>query len=180
MNFLPPAGIVSVFHGIEYYIPAKAWKFITEDNVEQSFETTAINALFTLAIVFHFGDDERISLDSLMRHINSYYAKDDDVFNVSFLSHIIILAPKATIEPQGNCDLAALASSLSDYLGVAESHQGHPRTQVKEITVTSKLEAPKGPHFLTNGNLHQAWRCYDDPIGAFTTSVVPSLLEKDS
>lgn len=34
-------------------------------------------------------------------------------------------------------------------------------------------ELPSGPYFLQGPNLHQAWRLYDDELGAFTFGAVP-------
>ena len=60
MGFLSSDGIVSSFQGIEYYIPAKEYKWEDTGNVDtrRTFEAPAklVSAFLTPATVFHLGD----------------------------------------------------------------------------------------------------------------------------
>lgn len=48
---------------------------------------------------------------------------------------------------------------------------------VKELRsfrrTSSEANLPQGPYFLHHGHLHQAYRLYPDPAGAFMISTVP-------
>lgn len=48
-----------------------------------------------------------------------------------------------------------------------------------DVVGTSDWAAlPSGPYFLHGPNLHQAWRLYDDHLGAFTFGVIPEDVNK--
>lgn len=56
------------------------------------------------------------------------------------------------------------------------ARQVYHMDQVKALDGFSEL--PSGPYFLYGPNLHQAWRLYDDELGAFTFGIVPDDLGK--
>lgn len=56
------------------------------------------------------------------------------------------------------------------------ARQIYHMNQVEALDGFSGL--PSGPYFLYGPNLHQAWRLYDDELGAFTFGIVPDDLGK--
>jgi hypothetical protein len=160
---LPSAGIVTILEGVDYYIPSKEFEWGNENTSSRTTDTPLITAV----TVFHFEEDVEIGFKSLESQVAVYTARDD-VFNVSFLSFIIISVPTVNIMEKD--DWTSFIKELCDRWG----------TQAIHFAKLSTQELPPGPYFLINENLHQAWKCYDDSVGAFTAAVVPSPSEKDS
>ncbi|SPJ82519.1 related to D-mandelate dehydrogenase [Fusarium torulosum] len=96
-----------------------------------------------------FGD-----LEGILDLFDSY----DDVFVPEFGSILVEKTGDNSSQVQGN------------------TRQVYHMDQVKALDGFSEL--PSGPYFLYGPNLHQAWRLYDDELGAFTFGIVPDDLGK--
>ncbi|RBR13067.1 hypothetical protein FVER53590_06671 [Fusarium verticillioides] len=57
-----------------------------------------------------------------------------------------------------------------------DTRQIYHMDQIKALDGFSEL--PSGPYFLYGPNLYQAWRLYDDELGAFTSGVIPDDLNQ--
>jgi hypothetical protein len=96
-----------------------------------------------------FGD-----LEGILDLFESY----DDVFVPEFGSILVEKTGDNSSQVRGN------------------ARQTYHMDQVKALDGFSEL--PSGPYFLYGPNLHQAWRLYDDELGAFTFGIVPDDLGK--
>ncbi|KIL95535.1 d-mandelate dehydrogenase [Fusarium avenaceum] len=96
-----------------------------------------------------FGD-----LEGILDLFDSY----DDVFVPDFGSILVEKTGDNSSQIRGN------------------ARQVYHMDQVKALDGFSEL--PSGPYFLYGPNLHQAWRLYDDELGAFTFGIVPDDLGK--
>ncbi|CAJ0541269.1 Ff.00g079660.m01.CDS01 [Fusarium sp. VM40] len=96
-----------------------------------------------------FGD-----LEGILDLFDSY----DDVFVPDFGSILVEKTGDNSSQVRGN------------------ARQVYHMDQVKALDGFSEL--PSGPYFLYGPNLHQAWRLYDDELGAFTFGIVPDDLGK--
>ncbi|WZH42973.1 amidase signature domain-containing protein [Fusarium acuminatum] len=96
-----------------------------------------------------FGD-----LEGILDLFDSY----DDVFVPEFGSILVEKTGDNSSQVRGN------------------ARQTYHMDQVKALDGFSEL--PSGPYFLYGPNLHQAWRLYDDELGAFTFGIVPDDLGK--
>ncbi|CAM1507834.1 Fc.00g046820.m01.CDS01 [Cosmosporella sp. VM-42] len=103
-----------------------------------------------------FGD-----LDGILQLFDDY----DDVFTPEF-GAILIEKPGG-----GN---GTDASNLRHHGSTREVYH---MNQVVGLA-DDMAELPSGPYFLHGPNLYQAWRLYDDELGAFTSGVIPDDLYK--
>lgn len=165
MDF-PPPGILTTLGDNEYYIPKEAYKLSNQDPL------SLITSLITPVTVFHSAEQGFLDVKHLVETKTEDYCLWDDVFSSPFLSHIIIAAAR-TATFVGEDGSVILVSEASDSWGTLDA-------QATYFTSVSKKDLPPGPYFLINGALHQVWKCYDDSVGAFTTSIVPSPFKKDS
>ncbi|KAL8783201.1 MAG: hypothetical protein Q9195_009449, partial [Heterodermia aff. obscurata] len=89
-------------------------------------------------------------------------AANDDVFSRDFVQSLVLQVPS-------NVDLP-----LEDiHMGLG--HLINPRFPSVFVSKTESSAdlLPSGPYFLQGKNIHQAWRLYDDSLGASIQTVLP-------
>jgi hypothetical protein len=160
-----PALIVS-FGDNQYYVPAKSFELKKRSVI---FEKDVLKAesgcAFIPATVFHFEDLDDVNCSSLDERVTEYL-ETDDVFSTLFLKAVLISVHN---DPQGVPQLEEKSEELLKTWG----------TSCVILISTLEHPLPGGPYFILNAGLRQAWRCYPDPVEAFTTGTVPSATEND-
>ncbi|KAF4978680.1 hypothetical protein FZEAL_4974 [Fusarium zealandicum] len=117
-------------------------------SIQETINSDAIIPITLLTTDEVFGD-----VEGILQLFDSY----DDVFTPDFGS---ILVEK----PGGNGSHGASVTAREVYhLDLV-------------MALEDLAELPSGPYFLHGPNLHQAWRLYDDDLGAFTSGVIPDDL----
>jgi hypothetical protein len=101
-----------------------------------------------------------ISSSWLQRTVDEMLARDD-VFCVDFLSSIFFLYSTEGTPPALGYDAKVLLKSWGSFAAC----QRNPGTQIPP---------PSGPYFLLNWKVHQIFKLYPDPYGAFMYGVVQS------
>ena len=86
----------------------------------------------------------------------------DDVCSRDFHQSLVVQVPSKV-----DLDLEELHSKFGRSSNVKKS-------SVFGSKVDSSADLlPSGPYFLQGKNIHQAWRLYDDSLGAFIQTVIP-------
>lgn len=86
------------------------------------------------------------------------FAVVDDVFSKSFAATLVLQSDFAS----NHVDLLTQVNSSGAFSTV---YWSHPKSD-REVL-------PSGPYFLRGGDIHQAWRLYEDELDSFIFSVIP-------
>ncbi|KAH8734004.1 amidase signature domain-containing protein [Ilyonectria robusta] len=119
-------------------------------SIQETINSDAIIPITLLTTDEVFGD-----LEGLLQLLDDY----DDVFIPDFGSVLV--------EKPGNGNASAV-NSLED----SSARQVYHLDDIVGLS-DDFAELPSGPYFLHGPNLHQAWRLYDDDLGAFAFGVIP-------
>ncbi|KAF7536936.1 hypothetical protein G7Z17_g12951 [Cylindrodendrum hubeiense] len=119
-------------------------------SIQETINSDAIIPITLLTTDEVFGD-----LEGLLQLLDDY----DDVFTPDFGS-VLVEKPG-----RGN-------GSAVDSLEDPSARQVYHLDVIVELS-DDFAELPSGPYFLHGPNLHQAWRLYDDDVGAFAFGVIP-------
>ncbi|KAJ5116053.1 hypothetical protein N7456_000401 [Penicillium angulare] len=111
------------------------------------------------AVVITLNDSE-LSLNALDSAFTSFESHDD-VFQRGFIDGGFIIVQHT----KGSTQSEVITDDVSAYL------QSHSSTV---IFWKSDSDAPFGPYFTKGGNLHQAWRLYEDVTCSFVSTVFPA------
>ena len=87
------------------------------------------------------------------------FRSQDDVFSNSFGSALVIQEEIYKMPDDDKCYYHH--ELVSQYEHIFVSH------------VSREGVLPPGPYFLDHGRIHQAWRLYEDRLGAFNIPVIP-------
>lgn len=122
----------------------------SKGSIQEIINSDAIIPITLLTTDEVFGD-----LEGLLQLLDDY----DDVFIPDFGSVLV--------EKPGNGNASAV-NSLED----SSARQVYHLDDIVGLS-DDFAELPSGPYFLHGPNLHQAWRLYDDDLGAFAFGVIP-------
>ncbi|KAG8626933.1 hypothetical protein KVT40_005878 [Elsinoe batatas] len=121
------------------------------------------NASLLPTTVFDIGQDNAINLDGI-HHFYKQYIGRDDVFNLSFLKRLLIVA-----------------RSKSETIC---SHGVYTYLRNRGITTmaatTTEVMVPSGPYVLTEDKLWRPWRIFNDELGCFICPLVRDCSTKPS
>lgn len=101
--------------------------------------------------------DATASVDRAVALINRF-ASVDDVYSQSF-AHTVILQ--------------SILGSNHDGLLAQFKASGRFSTVYHTAPSSPAKALPPGPYFLSQGNIHQAYRLYEDELDSFIFSVIP-------
>lgn len=87
---------------------------------------------------------------------------NDDVCSRDFFQSLVVQVPSNVDLPQEDIHIE-LGQLINPKI---------PSVFVSKTESSADL-LPSGPYFLEGKNIHQAWKLYDDSLGAFIQTVVP-------
>lgn len=86
----------------------------------------------------------------------------DDVYTTDFHYYLVVQVPHGVELNLEEIENDLRSSTELEFRGLLGSNVECERNLL-----------PSGPYFLQGQNLHQAWKLYDDSLGAFIQTVVP-------
>lgn len=103
------------------------------------------------------------------------FLEKDDVFQEDFMHDSLLIVQSSLNGAKGDKD-----KRQQESLGAANGKDRvtaelgeYLKERALTLIFTDHLSAPEGPYFVIDGQLHQAWKLYNDHLAAFTTGIVP-------